>query len=132
MTRTSRQSEWSYRKDASDAYKTAALYYLTQKEESAHWMQLLLWAEAQYEADAILSRYRSYETTARQKEVQRLWQQRGLLERARANLRLVWDILDNDLKFNQGNNFGLTQNTLRIAAARNVQQMRTVSERIPK
>lgn len=66
----------------------------------------------------------------RQKEVQRLWQQRGLLERTKANLRSI--IIDGSIKSKNPTRilFGLSEVEELIRT--NVEQMKTISQRIPK
>lgn len=70
---------------ARDFYITAEFYarlgyrVAAAKNMHEHWYQLLLAAEANY----------SPPRTEKQQRQQKLWQQRGLLERTRANLRAV-------------------------------------------
>lgn len=61
-----------------------------QEAETQSWLWLLSWAE---------TNYRSYRTsTEKQQRQQTLWQQRGLLERTKANLRSVRDIYKDNAK----------------------------------
>lgn len=71
------------------------------------------------------------EPTARQKEVQRLWQQRGLLERTKANLQICQDLI---LKEGFPEEAKILYKAQRIILARiaiNINQAASVKERIP-
>jgi len=66
--------EWFHSDEELDAYES-------------HWLYMLLWAEAEWEIDNYKDPYPfGRKNSKRQQEVQRLWQQRGLLERTKANL----------------------------------------------
>ena len=85
-----------------------------------HWYYLLL-AEA-----AIYHR----QSTARQKEAQKLWQQRGLLERTLANMRMV--TRDGSIKLHRAKEFVAAVDELYEQIRHNKKLMSTISARIPK
>lgn len=73
-----------------------------------------------------------WDRSARQKEVQRLWQQRGLLERTKANLRSI--LRDGSIKAESNYEArALTTAVDHISELirRNIYAMHTVKERIP-
>lgn len=100
----------------------------------ASWQNLF---EAMAVKDEQEKRYRSIPSSPRQQEIQRLWQQRGLLERTKANLRSVereyFSTLKDqvvELPFHNG----LIFDTIRYidkCIEKNKQMNSTVKERIP-
>lgn len=71
-------------------YQAAARVNYAEGRYVASWLNLLEGEEAKDEQHNRWNQRK--ESTSRQKEIQRLWQQRGLLERTNANLRSCYDI----------------------------------------
>ena len=109
--------EWFHSDEELDAYES-------------HWLYMLLWAEAEWEITNYKDPYPfGRKTTPRQQEVQRLWQQRGLLERAKANLCSVREIKDYSNVFRRP--FNVAAHAIEQMIAANKKAVSTVKERIP-
>lgn len=71
-------------------YQAAARANHAEERYIASWLNLL---EGELAKDEQENRWRNKKPAShRQKEIQRLWQQRGLLERTKANIRSVMEI----------------------------------------
>lgn len=96
-----------------------AAYY---NGEEGQWMLLFKWAALNY----------SPERSPRQKEIQRLWQQRGLLERTKANIIIC--IGDTSLQWTGPSDKGFLSSARAIIQEQiecNIEAMGTVKKRIP-
>lgn len=68
--------------------------------------------------------------TNRQKEAQKLWQERGLLERTNANLRTVYKLACSSGLYNTATQIEEAGRTIRALIKLNIVSMATIKERI--
>lgn len=122
-----KKSEYDWLIQAKRSLDRAAYHYIFSNQQLM-WEQLLVWAEAEWELQHYKRRDRK-KTTLRQKEVQRLWQQRGLLERTKANLRIFQEQFGTELDHADVNKvIALVEFNIEG----NQRYMNTIKERIPK